>query len=147
MDATQLAYWIQGMLEYTNVSELSEADLKLKLQGIKDHTALVFNKVTPQVPVVRRSLNDLDKEISDGIKKSERKEISPTAEESRIQERRFRDIVDSIKNPRPEIPFKFPKIDPSTWPKVPGYEVPYMPPFQSPYFMIQDTGYGKGPIC
>lgn len=141
MNTEQFVYWLQGMLEYTDVNSLTEEDLKTKLQGIKDHLKLVFNKVTPEAPVKQKSLNDLSKEISDGIKQGERKTPSE-------DERRFQDIVDNIKNSRPELPYIFPRIDPATWPKIPGYEIPYMPPFQSPYTMqTMDIGYGKGPIC
>lgn len=50
MNQTELLYWLQGMLEYTDIPKLSEEDAKTKLQGIKDHLSLVFKKVTPTIP-------------------------------------------------------------------------------------------------
>jgi hypothetical protein len=48
MNQTEFVYWLQGMLEYTNVMGLDGADAKAKLQGIKDHLKLVFTKQTPE---------------------------------------------------------------------------------------------------
>lgn len=131
MDTTQLAYWIQGMLEFTNVSELSEADLRIKLQGIKDHTALVFKKVTPQVPVVPKSLNDFEKEISDKIKKAQDDKLRK--EGNRIT---------------PWYSPSIPTIDPSTWKTSPLAPSPYnpwvSPPYTSPYYMQSDFPFEAG---
>ena len=38
-------YWLQGFFELTNNNELSEQ----QIQMIKNHLALVFNKVTPDL--------------------------------------------------------------------------------------------------
>lgn len=130
MNAEQLAYWIQGMLEYTNVSELSEADLRLKLQGIKDHTALVFKKVTPPV-------------VIDAIPK--RQTPSPSD-----NEKHFKRIMDQMKKdkedkerrqgPTPWYSPSIPTIDPSTWKTSPLAPPPYnLPlPYTSPYYMLGD---------
>jgi hypothetical protein len=48
MTNEQFLYWLQGMLEYTHIGSLSEADIRAKLQGIKDHLGLVFEKQTPK---------------------------------------------------------------------------------------------------
>lgn len=47
MNATQLAVWLQGMFEYRDVSSIGHQECRNMLQGIKDHVALVFEKVTP----------------------------------------------------------------------------------------------------
>jgi hypothetical protein len=47
MNQENFIYWLQGMLEYTDVDSLSQAVATDKLQGIKDHLELVMTKVTP----------------------------------------------------------------------------------------------------
>lgn len=137
MDTTQLAYWIQGMLEYTNVSELSEADLKLKLQGIKDHTALVFKKVTPPAIAV--------------IPKRE----TPSPSENEKHFKRIRDQIKKDKEDQekrqgstPWYSPSIPTIDPSTWKTNPVSPAPYtpwtMPPYNSPYYMQSDFPFEAG---
>lgn len=131
MDVTQLAYWIQGMLEFTNVSELSEADLKIKLQGIKDHTALVFNKVTPTVVAAPAEFLP--------------KRVTPTREEN---EQAFKKMMDRAKqNPLWDLYQKH-GIDPSTWKTSPVAPSPYnpwvSPPYTSPYYMQSDFPFEAG---
>ncbi len=43
MEAKDFCYWLNGYLEMSETKELSEKQLQI----LKDHLALVFNKVTP----------------------------------------------------------------------------------------------------
>ncbi len=43
MNAQDFTYWLQGFFEMTPKNELSEEQVKM----IREHLALVFNKVTP----------------------------------------------------------------------------------------------------
>lgn len=77
MNNEQFLYWLQGMLEYTNIGSLSEADIRNKLQGIKDHLQLVFKKETPvQKPVEKIKGIEPDERLKkawvDMIKKEEK---------------------------------------------------------------------------
>ncbi len=74
MNPEQFAYWVQGMLEYTDVGTLSDAEVRKKLNGIKDHVALVFNKVTPSPKIEpKKHTFDMDK-IAKDITERQRKE-------------------------------------------------------------------------
>ena len=61
MTTDQFAYWLQGYFEISGSSSLSD----MQVQIIKDHLALVFNKVTPErkvvglygEPIIQYSLN------------------------------------------------------------------------------------------
>lgn len=138
MDATQFAYWLQGMLEYTDVSKLNTEDLKTKLQGIKEHLNLVFKKVTPPV-------------IVDAIPKRQ----TPSPSEN---EKHFKRMMDQIKKdkedkekrqgPTPWYSPSIPAIDPSTWKTSPVSPAPYTPwtapPYTSPYYMQRDFPFEAG---
>ena len=43
MDSTAFTYWLQGFFEISDAKKLDEKQVQI----IKDHLALVFNKVTP----------------------------------------------------------------------------------------------------
>ncbi len=43
MNEREFCYWLQGLLELSDVKTLDENQVKM----IKDHLQLVFNKVTP----------------------------------------------------------------------------------------------------
>lgn len=49
MNQIEFMYWLNGTLEYTDVNNMSEAQAKKLLAGIKQHMSLVFNKVTDKV--------------------------------------------------------------------------------------------------
>lgn len=120
MNSEQFVYWLQGMLEYTDVSKLNTEDLKIKLQGIKDHLKLVFTKVTPTPVEDKKTLTQIAKDISDGVKKES------------DEARRFREAVEDLQKPRREplykIPnFSRPSIDPKTWPIHPDKGLPNIP--------------------
>lgn len=68
MNAEQFAMWAQGMLEYRDVSKIDPEEALKMLQGIKDHVALVFKKVTPKLSKADEALNDLIKNASKNIK-------------------------------------------------------------------------------
>src|SRR4051812_1435415 len=71
MNTEQLALWLQGMLEYRDVGSISGSEALKMLQGIKDHVALVFNKVTPVVekPVEKKDSVKKDSEEDERLKK------------------------------------------------------------------------------
>ena len=46
MNEINFAYWLQGFFELSGTTARTEAQVKV----IKDHLALVFNKVTPSPP-------------------------------------------------------------------------------------------------
>lgn len=43
MNSTEFTYWLQGFFEISDAKKLDEKQVQI----IKDHLALVFNKVTP----------------------------------------------------------------------------------------------------
>lgn len=47
MNQENFVYWLNGMLEYMDIDAASEDELREKLEGIRDHLDLVFEKVTP----------------------------------------------------------------------------------------------------
>lgn len=53
MNSEQFCYWLQGFFEMTDSKNLSEAQVKM----IKEHLALVFQKVTP--PLQKGILTDI----------------------------------------------------------------------------------------
>ncbi len=46
MNAQSFAYWLQGMLEYRDISTIPADELKAMMHGISEHLKLVFEKVT-----------------------------------------------------------------------------------------------------
>ena len=66
MSPEQFCYWLQGLLEVGNPKELNETQIKI----IKDHLALVFNKVTP-TRIEIKDMDDMEKIIKEW-KESER---------------------------------------------------------------------------
>ncbi len=56
MNHEQLALWLQGMFEYRDVQNISHKECREMLQGIKDHVALTFKKVTPPAKVEDKPL-------------------------------------------------------------------------------------------
>jgi hypothetical protein len=55
MQDRDFLYWVQGMLEYTDVNKLTFEDMRNKLQGIKDHATLALTKVTLDTSPVKNS--------------------------------------------------------------------------------------------
>ncbi len=50
MTAEQFTYWLQGFFELSGTTTLNEQQVKV----VKDHIALVLNKVTPEYAVSGR---------------------------------------------------------------------------------------------
>lgn len=48
MTERDFCYWLQGFIELSDAKSLSEDQIKM----VKDHLALVFNKVTPMYPSI-----------------------------------------------------------------------------------------------
>lgn len=63
MNAEQFAMWAQGMFEYRNIEEISHFEALKMLQGIKDHVALVFKKVTPKLEEPKKEPTEADKAL------------------------------------------------------------------------------------
>lgn len=59
MTAETFAYWLKGHFELNNSDELTPQQVKI----IKEHLNLVFNKVTPNIPLDNNLDNDF-KELS-----------------------------------------------------------------------------------
>ncbi len=60
MTPEQLVIWIHGMLEYRHIGEIAGEEALEMLQGIKDHVALQFKKVTPPVKPKEEKKDSLD---------------------------------------------------------------------------------------
>jgi chorismate mutase len=52
MTAEQFTYWLQGFFELSGTTTLNEQQVKI----VKDHIALVLNKVTPEYAVSGRDI-------------------------------------------------------------------------------------------
>ena len=62
MDSKEFTYWLQGFFEISDAKKLDEKQVQI----IKDHLALVFNKVTPNRNEVQKQ--DLPQDsINDGF--------------------------------------------------------------------------------
>ena len=54
MTAEQFTYWLQGFFELSGTTTLNEQQVKV----VKDHIALVLNKVTPNCCIVPNGIAD-----------------------------------------------------------------------------------------
>lgn len=115
MNAEQFAMWAQGMLEYRKIMNggISHQEALEMLQGIKDHVALVFNKVTPELP----------------------KEEYPKIENRPINWEKLKEHMKPHSDRLPEsVPLpKNPWVIPQdVWP---GKVAPYQPPAPGPFWL------------
>jgi hypothetical protein len=112
----EFGYWLSGALETIDVQELTPSQMERLIISIKDHLALVTDKVTPDLKT-RLEPADIVKEVSEKMKKD--------LEEHSKKNDFDRNKVDPVK-----FPLDFYKIDPSKWPppipSFPNYEWPYL---------------------
>lgn len=59
MSYEQLVMWLHGMFEYRDISAIDHEECKKMLQGIKDHVAMNFMKITPILGKVDNKKNDI----------------------------------------------------------------------------------------
>jgi hypothetical protein len=119
------------MLEYTNLNELSASDLQRKLQGIKDHLAMVFVKVTPDNESIDKpaDVDPSDKKILEDAKKSREKTDFEKALEE-LAKRVANGEKFTFTNPLDkEFERYLPKYDPN---KVSNWKSPPSSPFGKP---------------
>jgi hypothetical protein len=133
MNAEQFALWLQGMLEYRDIKDIPEAELKVMLQGIKDHVALVFNKVTPEVKPkpVQKSPSEVQKALEEMFKKAR------AEPEKKPQPAKAWPFIPP-KNPNWTPPFA---PVPIPWPEYPEVK----PNYDQPNYWLEDKGTGHPP--
>lgn len=106
MSYEQLVIWLHGMLELRDVSKISHEEAKVMLQGIKDHVALNFLKVTPKLGADETIAKPKDKPIGG-------KSLAELMKEYTVDR----------------------KIDPKVWPQSPFTPLPYYPPQPQPNWL------------
>ena len=139
MNQNDFVHWLQGVLEFQNIDELSEENAKLILSGIQDHLALVFKKVTPQRKLETVKVGDV---VFPGKRDIDQDKKDKEAAEKALTDKWIKEFQERIKRDPPPIePYIWPR-DPDTYP-YPDITFPMSPvnPLQPKWIP------GQGPMC